>query len=259
MMAEVTLQRKKEFFAWQGYTCVCRFVLLVASSDYQLHPQLPRNAIESEEQQEIVWTRFCAFYLPATIDRFINLPKITSKKPEDIARFKIFNPCSEMLVATQHNAYFAKCLRSKNVLAANGKILPRVVAERVAELGFAWEPELCNSSVDVVVDYYKSLLGSAVQLLSTLCAAFIKEDDQELVVPKALRDKLKPLLKTWAQRYERQFFGDVSLRVWGLWSPELGNGWLGEEAKKVRKRSLNWEVCGLPGCQVTAGLKACGK
>jgi hypothetical protein len=216
--------------------------------------------VESEEQQEIVWSRFCALYLSATIDRFINPPKITSKKPDDVAQFKIFSPCSEMLVAIQHNAYFAKYLRSKSTVAANGKQLPRVVAERVAELGFSWDPVLRNPTAGgLVVEHYKSILASAVQLLSTLCTSFVKEDDQETVVPKVLRDKLKPLMKTWAQKYQREILGDVSLRVWAAWSPELDGGWLSEQVKKVRKRTLNWEECGLPGCGVKTGLKACGK
>jgi len=220
---------------------------------------LPRNAMETEEQQNIVWSRFCALYLPATVDRFINPPTITSKKPEDIAKFKIFSPCSEMIVHVQHNAYFAKYLRSKTLLAANGKQLPRVVAERVAELGFAWEPELRSSSSTELEQHYLSILASAVQLLSTLCTSFVKEDDQESVVPKALRDRLKPLMKTWSQRYKNQILGDVSLRVLAAWSSELDGGWFNGEAKKVRKRTLGWDECGLPQCEVKTGLKACGK
>jgi hypothetical protein len=42
-----------------------------------------------------------------------------------------------MLVTTQHNAYFTKYLQLKNVLAANGKILPQVVTECIAKLGFS--------------------------------------------------------------------------------------------------------------------------
>lgn len=215
--------------------------------------------MESEEQQDIVWSRFCAHYLSATIDRFINPPNIISKRPEDIALFKLFSSCSEVLVATQHNAYFAKYLRSKNAVAANGKLLPGVVAERVADLGFAWDPELRHPSIEGLEDHYKSILGSAVQLLSTLCTSFVKEEDQEAIVPMTLRGKLIPLMKTWAQRYENQLLGDVSLRVCAAWSPELGNSWFNKEVKKIRKRTLNWDVCGLPGCTVKTELKACGK
>jgi len=215
--------------------------------------------MEPEEQQEIVWSRFCALYLPATADRYINPPAITSNKPADITKFKIFSPCSEMLVQVQHNAYFAKYLRSKKPLAANGKLLSRVVAERVADLGFAWEPVLRSPSAGELQEHYISILASAVQLLSTLCTYFVKEDNQEAVVPKALRDKLKPLLKSWAQRYRDQFLGDVALRVWGAWSPEFDGSGLKKAAKKFRKQFLGWEECGLSECRVKSELKACGK
>jgi|SRR5882762_7430288 len=83
------------------------------------------------------------------------------------------------------------CDQKKNV-AANGKQLPQVLAEHIAELGFAWEPELRKpSDHELSEDHKKSIVASAMQLLSTLCTAFVKETDQETVVPKVLRDKLK--------------------------------------------------------------------
>lgn len=58
------------------------------------------------------------------VEHYINPPAILSTKPNSIAMFRIFSPCSEMLVHTQHNLYFAKYMRSNNLLAANGKKLP---------------------------------------------------------------------------------------------------------------------------------------
>lgn len=211
--------------------------------------------MESEEQQDIVWSRFCALYLPATVERYINPPSITTSNPDDIAAFKLFSPCSEMLVQVQHNAYFAKYLRSQKPLAAAGKQLPRVLAERILELGQKWEPELLNPSPQIN-ENYKSYLSSALQLLSTVCAVFIKIDNQETVVPKALKDRLIPLLKKWGQRYRGEFLAEVSGRVYALWTPSAG---MRADAKRVRKRTLNWEECGLPGCEVKMNLKARSK
>ena len=59
--------------------------------------QLPRLFMEHEEQQDIIWGRFCALYLPATVDRYTNLPPNIGSDPFT-ASFKIHNPCSEMLV-----------------------------------------------------------------------------------------------------------------------------------------------------------------
>lgn len=243
-----------------GGVYVCTITFDIYRNLSYVLPQLRRNAMETDEQQEVVWSRFCALYLPATVDRFIDPPEIPSKNPADITQFKIFSPCSEMLVQTQHNAYFSKYLRSKSPLAANGKRLPRIVAERIAEIGFAWEPELRRPTSRDLDERYKSILGSAVQLLSTLCTAFVKVPDQESVVPAELREKLMPLLKEWARRYRGTFMGDVTLRVSAAWSPELHrDGWFKDEVKKVRKQALGWDICGLPGCEVTTGLKACSK
>ncbi|KZP28043.1 hypothetical protein FIBSPDRAFT_1039751 [Athelia psychrophila] len=220
---------------------------------------LRRNAMEADEQQEIVWSRFCALYLPAAINRFIDPPKIPTEDPKEIAKFRLFSPCSEMLVQTQHNAYFAKYLRSKSPLAANGKRLPRIVAERIAELGTAWEPELRRPTSRDLAEHYEGILASAVQLLCTLQTAYIKELDQESVVPGELRRKLQPLLQGWSNRYRGTILGDASVRVLLNWSPESGDSWFRDYAKTVRKHTLGWDVCGLSSCEVTTGLKACSK
>ncbi|KAF7979351.1 hypothetical protein HWV62_42787 [Athelia sp. TMB] len=216
--------------------------------------------MESEEQQEIVWARFCALYLPAAVNRFINPPAIPSTNPQDIAKFKLFSPCSEMLVQTQHNAYFSKFLRSRSPIAADGKLLPKVVAERITELGQAWEPTMRQNTDRELENHYRGILTSAVQLLSTLQTAFVKERDQESVVPKSLRDELKPLLRAWATRYQGDVMSDVAGRVLSAWSPELGGGsGFRNDARRIRKHTLGWDVCGLPHCETTTELKACSR
>lgn len=234
----------------------------VSPSSLRYHPipdticQLPRLFMEHEEQQDIIWGRFCALYLPATVDRYINLPPNIGSDPFT-ASFKIHNPCSEMLVQVQHCPYFGKYLRSKKPIAANGKKLPRVVAERLIEYGPVWDEEMRTSS-STGKDNIKSILGSALQLLTTLCMAFVKEGNQDDVVPKNLRDGLVPLLETWERRYRGEFLANVSLRVLILWGPLMGSG-LQEEVKKIRKQTLGWDECGLPGCRSRKDLKACSK
>ena len=203
--------------------------------------------MESEEQQEVIWARFCVLYLPAAVDRFVYPPVIPSTNPQDIAKFKLFSPCSEMLVQTQHNAYFSKFLRSRSPLAANGKLLPKVVAERIAEIGPAWEPTMRQNTDRELEDHYRGILASAIQLLSTLQTAFVKQSDQESVVPEELRDKLKPLLRVWATRYSGNIMGDVAGRVLLAWSPELeGDSRFRSHARRVRRHIMGWDVCGLP-------------
>lgn len=144
-------------------------------------------------------------------------------------------------------------------MAANGKVLPRVVAERIIERGSTWDEELRTSSNHEQTEGIKSVLGSALQLLSTLCTAFVKEDNQDDVVPKTLRDSLVPWLKTWERRYRDEFIADVSFRVQLLWSPMMDDSGLQGEVKKIRKQTLGWDECGLPGCQSRKDLKACSK
>lgn len=212
--------------------------------------------MEHEQQQDVIWGRFCAIYLPATVDRYINPPPVTGSNPFTES-FKIYSPCSEMLVQVQHSPYFGKYMRSKKPLAANGKKLPRVVAERLIERGSVWDEELRTSN-GTDKENLKSILGSALQLLSTLCTAFVKEDNQDNVVPKNIRDGLVPWLKAWERRYRGEFLADVSFRVLLLWSPLMSEG-LQEDVKKIRKQTLGWDECGLPGCQNQKDLKACSK
>lgn len=211
------------------------------------------------ERQQMIWAQFCALYLPATVDRYIDPPVIPSKDPADIAMFRIFNPCGDLIVHLQSSPYFAKYFRSQTPLAANGKKFPRILAERIADVAFNLERELRNATTTPErVTHLKATLASPIQLLSTMCTTFIKETDQEAVIPTALRARLKPLMKLWSQRYSEEILGLVSLQVWGAWSQELSDG-LAREIKKVRKKTLGWDVCGLPECNVSKDLKACSK
>ncbi|KAJ7280225.1 hypothetical protein C8J57DRAFT_1220726 [Mycena rebaudengoi] len=80
---------------------------------------LRRNREETQMQQDIVWSRFCALYLPATVDRLLDLPVAVdfpisgdakSIEWQELASdFSVNNPWHEMLVAVQHTPYFSNC------------------------------------------------------------------------------------------------------------------------------------------------------
>src|SRR5580698_665226 len=96
--------------------------------------------METEEQQDIIWCRFCAFYLPGLVDRFLDPPAVTSTTdPELVVDFRCWNVYVEMMVQIQHTPYFAKYLRSSKPIAAKGKLLPRVLAERLLERAPRWD------------------------------------------------------------------------------------------------------------------------
>jgi len=225
---------------------------------------LRRNLLESQEQQDIVWDRFCALYLPLTISRFIKLPPFTAPNAEVVEDFPLRNAWFEMLVAVQHSPYFSKYLRSTKPIAADGKLLASALAKRLVAVAPRWDMQMRNPPTNMAPDYYTSAAGSAIQLLSLVTTTYLKEPDQDSVVPKATREQLVPWLSTWMKRYNNQFLGDVSKRVWislsGNLSPSIyGDSSMQKEYLRVRKLFNNALNCGVPGCENTKDLKACGK
>ncbi|KAJ7280249.1 hypothetical protein C8J57DRAFT_950589, partial [Mycena rebaudengoi] len=92
---------------------------------------------ESQMQQDIVWSRFCALYLPATVGRLLtDLPK------ELASDLSVNNPWHEMLVAVQHTPYFSKYLRTSSPIAASRKKLPRVLVERLTAVASRWDTKM---------------------------------------------------------------------------------------------------------------------
>lgn len=221
---------------------------------------LRMNRFQTEEQQDVVWSRFCALYLPATVDRLLQLPIPTDtsnslNREEMLADFAINNPWHEMLVQVQHIPYFAKYLRSSNPIAAAGKRLTQILADRLADVCQRWEKYMTENPRDEEKrEYYKAAAGSAIQLLSTLGTNFINEPDRNAIISRATRGRLLPFLRMWNRRYEGQFLGDVSLRV-TIYMSEVRQ--LDQDFNKVRKSHKNWDVCGLASCSIRKDLKVC--
>ncbi|KAJ7262726.1 hypothetical protein B0H12DRAFT_1104191 [Mycena haematopus] len=222
---------------------------------------LRRNAQETQSQQDVIWSRFCALYLPATIDRILNLPiptdEITTTDQQGmILDFSVHNSWHEMLVAVQHMPYLAKYLRSRKPIAAAGKQLPQLLADRLFDVSARWEKKMTaparTSDAKERREYYVAAAGNAVQLLSTLCTHFINETSA--VISDETQKKLLPVLTAWCRRYNGQFLGDVSIRMVGYMSKAANS-----DFNKVRKLYKNWDVCGFPLCNVRKNLKVCGK
>ncbi|KAJ6602381.1 hypothetical protein DFH09DRAFT_1124750 [Mycena vulgaris] len=222
---------------------------------------LRRNGQKTEEQQDIVWSRFCALYLPATINRLLHLPLPTDAtfldEREMVADFVANNPWHEMLVRIQHIPYFAKYLRSSSPIAAAGKCLPQILAERLAHVSDRWEKKMTEiPRNEEKREYYKAAAGSAIQLLSTLCTHFVNEPDRSAVISHETQRQLVAVLTIWTRRYNGQFLGDVSLRML-VYMSEVTT--VDQAFNKVRKLNKNWDVCGLPSCSVRKELKVCSR
>ncbi|KAJ7650614.1 hypothetical protein FB45DRAFT_1050528 [Roridomyces roridus] len=223
-----------------------------------------RNNQETQEQQDVIWSRFCAVYLPAMVDRLISHLPVPLDADEQYAYsedtkhasdFAVFNPWHEMLVQVQHVPYIGKYLRSKDPLAAQGKLLPQVLAQRVAAVGARWDAKLRSPSITQEErDLYMGAATSAVQLLSTICIHFINEPDRTRVVARETQVKLGKILMVWSRRYRHQFLGDVSQRML-----EFMSGVIDPIFVRMRRIYQNCDVCGLDSCQVRTRLMACSR
>ncbi|KAJ7117928.1 hypothetical protein C8R43DRAFT_1036920 [Mycena crocata] len=219
---------------------------------------------KTEPEQDKAWSRFCALYLPATVERLLNLPVPTDASNADerdmTIDFPINNPWHEVLVRVQHLPYLAKYLRSSQPIAAAGKRLTQVLADRLTTLISRWDERMSTSSTtshdEEKRQYYLAGAGSAIQLLSTLSTHYINETDRTAVISLETQRKLKPVLLLWGRRYNGQFLGDVSQRLI-LYMSQVEE--FDRDAKKIRKMIKNWEVCGLRSCSVRKELKACGR
>lgn len=144
-------------------------------------------------------------------------------------------------------------------MVAPGKQLPQVLGERLAGISARWEQMMTERAntpyADQKREYYMAAAGSAVQLLSTLCTHFINEDRNTVITAETQR-RLSPILSIWARRYRGKFLGDVSLRMIAYMSNKAK---FDEDFKTVRKMYKNWDVCGLPLCNIRKYLKVCGK
>lgn len=134
----------------------------------------------------------------------------------------------------------------------------RVLGQRLVELGPSWDRKMLHPPMGREQGYYESAAGTAIQLLSTLLAAFIKEPKESpILLPKETKAALLPWLKKWEKRYlGKEFLGMVCNRTR---SQLEGNADMKKDAKDVRKVLKNWMVCGKPGCESTSSLKACGR
>lgn len=185
-----------------------------------------------------------------TVARFLNPPVVVHPSSATVEDFELLNAYHEMLVAIQHSHYFAKYLRSNDPNAANGKRLSRVLAQRIGAVGPRWNREMTKNSER------SGAAACSLELLSTLCTAFVKEADQETVVTSQTKQSLMPLLRRWGRERAHEVLGFVSTRTYEQLS---GNATYQAGARTLRRQYKNWNVCGLLNCGITENLKACAK
>lgn len=206
-----------------------------------------------EEAQDVVYSEFCAAYMVNTVNSFTNIPV----GPVDaVLGTQLNNAYFEMLVALQHSPYFFKYFRSSKPIAAAGKDLPEVLAQRIATLAPQWDGYIIQEGINSEEGHFASAAGSALQLLGSLLTTFYKELDQRAVVSNETRDALRPWLSKWGRRNPSGFLARVCARVWRILAREPS---FRQEVLGVRRLTKNWDVCGLPTCNASINLKACGR
>lgn len=90
---------------------------------------------QTELQQDVLFHKFSALYLPSLADHFLVKPQLPAGSSQDSQLdFLLNNSYMEMISAVSHTPYFAKFLRSRLPVAAGGKRLINTLAERVVEV-----------------------------------------------------------------------------------------------------------------------------
>jgi len=214
--------------------------------------------VPNEMKQDIVYSKLCAAYLPAMVSRFLEGPRPPLNAPsymdEDL---KVNNAYLEMMAAMSHSPYFTKFLRSQQPASQGGKQLLRVLASRLIEIAPGWDRRMQNPPSNHDPGYYESAAGTAVQMISTLLAAFVKEpENSPILLAGEDKNSLLVWLNQWERRYRNEFLGRVCNRA--KIQLERHSAMM-TDAQQIRRMLKNWNVCGKPDCNVTSNLKVCGR
>jgi hypothetical protein len=166
-------------------------------------------------QQDIIFHKFAALYLPSMVDRFLEPPPLPSNVPAFMTdEFMLNNPYLEMIGVVSHTPYLSRFLSSNEEAAAGGKKLMQTIAERLVALAPSWDRKMINSPPDREPGYYQSAASTPIQLLSTLLVIFVKEPrDSPHIIKTDTQTELISWLKIWGRRHGHEFLGRVSTRT----------------------------------------------
>ncbi|KAF9532219.1 hypothetical protein CPB83DRAFT_847449 [Crepidotus variabilis] len=214
----------------------------------------------SERDQDIIYNKLAASHLPALVNNFLDAPlPPTTIYPDESKRseFRLNNVYLEILGTISHTPYLSKFLRSHKAAAEGGKRLLKTIAERVVELAPSWDKKMLNPPLDREPGYYESAAGTAIQMISTLSAAFVKESvDSPILIAQETKQALIVWLRKWERRHASEFLGRVSERTR---SQLERRDRLMQDANRIRRMLKNWDRCGYIGCNKDSDLKACAR
>ena len=209
-------------------------------------------------QQDVIFHKFAALYLPSLVGRFLEPPPLPSNVPAFMTdEFSLNNPYLEMLGVVSHTPYFSRFLRSNEAAVEGGKRLMQTVAERLVMLAPSWDRKMTNPPPDREQGYYQSAASTPIQLLSTLLVIFVKEPrNSPHLIKTDTETVLISWLRIWERRHINEFLGRVSSRTLGQLKKQPH---IMQEVMQMRRLLNNWDVCGKVGCDKTTNLKACSR
>jgi len=217
--------------------------------------------MEAAPYQEKLWSQFCALYLPRLVDKIVlDFPRPTGYglSPEEKEDLQLDNAYTGTLFAIQKSPYFTKYMRSRESSAENRSNLPQFLAERLISLSPRWDYGMKHVPTESrhPSSYYKAAAARIVELLATMNILLLREESSGRVLSEAVRSRLQPILKKWSSRVPEPPLGINSQRL--LWALE-GDGFYVAHimANPLYHLWEHWDVCGLPDCENTTGLKAC--
>ncbi|TFK74078.1 hypothetical protein BDN72DRAFT_854419 [Pluteus cervinus] len=208
----------------------------------------------SKEKQEIIFSEFCAKYLPTMMSRWVEGKMLPGEPPDFSA---LVNGYLWVLLSAYKLPIFAKYLRSAKPIAAPGKSFVSLLAQRITRFGILNEHIPLETPLqDGIKKYILEPTFWAVCLLRkgwTLSPRRF-EPGKILGMPEDIVVELLPQLETWQNQRGYKALADESRRliflltnVDRLYVGSIWRGWKGSTD------------CALPGCEETINLKACAK
>jgi hypothetical protein len=237
--------------------------------------QIPRLLMEDPLQQDVVFSRFCAMYLPELVEHYLDPPEPSNaaewNKSVALEDMKLANAYGYLLVHLNGNPYFDRFFRLPKHRDLRVKMI-NALLDRLYERAPAWEQREAARDKPTGGIAVSSLVYDYCQLLS----AIMLFELEEVITNLARSSKVQTLLNFldwWEQRYNPKNaskFGcmpkaeeakliegeEITSGRSELWSPGtlaliIRNGSTEKERDGIRqarhlKSSLH--TCGLPGC-----------
>lgn len=158
--------------------------------------QIPRLHIEDPLQQDVVFSRFAALYLPRTVELYLNPPQPSLhpmwEKSIPLVDFKLANAYGYMLVHLNGNPYFNRFFRNYKEVRYN---LIMAILTRLDDRTLDWEAR-AEPVGGIAVE---SMVYDYCQLLSSLLLMETEDSVHELGHLPTVKH-LMPFLDWWVKR-----------------------------------------------------------